>query len=301
MKLAVVINGSAGALLDQSSDAAAARIENLFRDRGATATVTVAPPGGLMETLRAAVATDADAVVVGGGDGTVAAAATLLVDTDKAMGVLPLGTANLLAKDLHMALDLEAAVGQLAQGEIRAVDVAEVNGTVFLCNAVLGLFPMLARYRERHRHEPGFAKWLHLGAATLAAMRRYPRLEMEIDLGSGPQRRRTMALAVANNAYDDAFFSFFARSNLGAGELAVYLARHKTSFGMFRMATRMLLGRWQSDRDLSVERVREVTVRAPKRSLAVAIDGEVHRVATPLRFRMRPGALKVLVPAGALP
>ena len=96
---------------------------------------------------------------------TVAAA---LVDTGIVFGVLPLGTLNHFAKDLGIPLELPAAVAMIGDGYVRSVDVADVNGQVFVNNSSIGLYPYMVLDRERRRSRHGQAKW---AATVLAAFR----------------------------------------------------------------------------------------------------------------------------------
>ena len=87
----------------------------------------------------------ASIVVAAGGDGTVNSVATAIVDSTAALGVLPLGTLNHFAKDLHIPLDLREAVAVVAAGHIRHVDVGQVNDRVFVNNSSIGLYPSAGR------------------------------------------------------------------------------------------------------------------------------------------------------------
>ena len=95
---------------------------------------------GVAELVREALRKGTFAVVAAGGDGTVSAVASGLVGSKTPLGVVPVGTLNHFAKDMHIPLDAEGAVQTIAAGRIRAVDVGEVNGRVFVNNSSLGLY-----------------------------------------------------------------------------------------------------------------------------------------------------------------
>ena len=301
MKLAVILNEAAGTLLGSPIARAVAEIDRGFAAAGVSARVSAARGGAIEREIRAALASDVDAVVIGGGDGTVAAAAGLLLGTGKALGLLPLGTMNLLARDLGMPNTLPAAIRIMAAGHTRAIDVAEVNGRVFLNNSVLGLYPTMVRARERQRGVSGWHKWLAIASAVFKSLRYYNLAEVAVDLGQGPRPVRTPALAVVNNVYHDRpDASFLDRPALDEGRLAVYLANHRTRLGLIGLMIRLALGGWQRDAELESLTVTELTVTSPTRHrLRVAIDGEVVRLTTPLVYRIRPKALTVLAPAPA--
>ena len=301
--LAVVLNEAAGTLLGTPVAQTKADIREWFAAAGADAQVTAAAGEAIEPAIRAAVASKADAVVIGGGDGTVVTAAGLMLGSGKALGLLPLGTMNLLARDLGMPADLRAAVQVLAQGHTRRIDVAEVNGRIFLNNAVLGLYPALVRARERQRGVPGWRKWPAMALAVYRALRYHNLIDVSVDLGQGPRLVRTPALAVVNNVYHDRpDAAFLGRPVLDEGRLAVYLATHRTRIGLIRLMVGLAIGGWQSDAELESLTMTELTVTSHTRHrLRVAIDGEVTKLAPPLVFRIRPKALSVLVPGDAPP
>src|SRR3954469_13335443 len=80
-------------------------------------------------------------LIVGGGDGTIGAAASALVGSDTRLGILPLGTLNHFARDLGLPAKLEEAAAVIAAGRERRVDVAEMNGRTFINNSAIGLYP----------------------------------------------------------------------------------------------------------------------------------------------------------------
>ena len=81
--------------------------------------------------------------MVGGGDGTISAAASALVGTETRLGILPLGTLNHFARDLGIPTKLEDAAKLIAERRDRKVDVAEMNGRIFINNSAIGLYPLL--------------------------------------------------------------------------------------------------------------------------------------------------------------
>ena len=90
-----------------------------------------------------------------GGDGTINSVASAVVGSEKSLGVLPFGTMNHFAKDLHIPLDLEGAVNTIVAGHKTKVDVGEVNGRIFLNNSSLGLYPSIVRERQKQRDSMG--------------------------------------------------------------------------------------------------------------------------------------------------
>ncbi|MBI1208339.1 MAG: diacylglycerol kinase family lipid kinase [Azospirillum sp.] len=297
MKLAVVLNEGAGTLLGVSTAEAVDKVRRWFAEAGADAEVIAVASVDLARAIDGAVAGDAEAVVVGGGDGTIATAAEILLGSGKALGVLPLGTLNLIARDLGIPLDLRQAVTALAKGTIRAVDVGEVNGRLFLVNSVMGLYPALVRARERHRGTPGPRKWLALTLALYRTIRFYDLIGVTLDLGSGAQAVRTPALAVTNNVYAVGWEALLSRRRLDQGVLAVYLVKQLSRLGLLGLLARLAVGGWTDDTQLESVTMQQLTVTSRRRRIKLVNDGEIIKLSPPLHYRIRPAALTMLVPA----
>ena len=245
---------------------------------------------------RNAVATGVRAVLAGGGDGTVSAVAAALSGTATPLGVIPMGTLNHFAKDLGIPLDEDAAIATVLAGHCRAVDVGEVNGRVFINNSSLGMYPNIVRERNQRQSRLGHGKWRALLDASINAARRYPVLNVEIELHGEMLARRTPFVFVGNNEYTMEGFEIGGRRALDRGELSLYLTQRMGRFGLLQLAVRALLRRLQQASDFDVVAARQFTVHTHHQHLRVAIDGEVSMMATPLRYLVRPGALQVIVP-----
>jgi diacylglycerol kinase family enzyme len=293
-RIAVIINGGAGSGHDEQ---AATELRSRFAAHGLDAAVTLAKSGEeMIETARKAVSDGVQIVVAGGGDGTINAVASAVAGTGTAFGVLPLGTLNHFAKDLGVPLGLGEAVRNVAEGKRLQVDVGEVNGRIFLNNSSLGLYPDIVREREKQQRRLGRGKWPAALWATIAALRRYPFLHVQLTAGSKQHARRTPFVFIGNNEYSMRGLSIGGRASLSRGKLSLYMAQRPGRLGLLRFAWRALWGRLAQERDFDVMLSDKFDIETRHRHLRVAIDGEVTIMTTPLRYRIRPGALTVLVP-----
>jgi diacylglycerol kinase family enzyme len=270
-----------------------------LRERGIEAVVHEVRAGEEITSLaRQAVLSGERTVVAAGGDGTVGAVAAALVDTEATMAVLPVGTLNHFAKELGIPLELEAAVEIALTGAIRAIDVGEVNGRVFVNNSSLGLYPAIVFARERRRRR-GWSKWLAMAWASLSVPRRFPSLSVCLEAGGGGARVVTPFLFVGNNEYMVEGFRFGRRRSLDEGRIWVFVAPPRSSrWRAVRLTLRALFKRDRRDRDFNVFQTRELRVETNRKQIRVALDGEIFKVPPPLRYRSRPLALRVRVPAG---
>jgi diacylglycerol kinase family enzyme len=294
-RIALIVNRTAGA---EQEDALGDRLASLFDGYGVGADVHVVENGaGIAEIVTKAVRDGSFAVVAGGGDGTVSAVASHLVDSECALGILPLGTLNHFAKDLQIPLDVEKAAQTIATGEIRRVDVGEVNGRIFVNNSSLGLYPSMVRGREQGQRL-GRGKWTALFWATVAALRRYPLLLVRLTSSDGlPFTRRTPLVFIGNNEYQMKGFEIGSRPFLDRGRLAVYVARHDGPAALIRMAVEAVFGRLHRGVDFDFLCTETLHIEATRETVRVATDGEIAMLKLPLRYRIRPRALHVIVPA----
>src|SRR5215213_6089188 len=149
-----------------------AEVGELFRAAGVDACVQeLAEPGELRAAIRDALDTHPEALVAGGGDGTVSTLAAALAGTSIPLGVLPLGTLNHFAKDAGIPLDLQKAVETIAARHTRHVDVGRVNDRTFINNSSIGVYPSFVHFRERFR-AAGRSKWVASALAAVEVLRR---------------------------------------------------------------------------------------------------------------------------------
>jgi diacylglycerol kinase family enzyme len=236
-----------------------------------------------------------ETVVACGGDGTVSAVASALVGTEAALGVLPFGTLNHFAKDLHIPLHIDEAVRVVARRKVEHVDVGEVNGTFFVNNSSIGIYPNIVIERERRR-STGWNKWIALGAATLHVLRRYPFMDVCIRAGGHSIAERTPFVFVGNNEYQIRGLNIGRRDALNLGRLYLYVAAPVSRARLIRMAIAALFGRIDKTHSLQLFSLPEAWIDTPPRRVRVSTDGEVRYIATPLHYVLRPRALKVIVP-----
>jgi diacylglycerol kinase family enzyme len=310
MRVIVITNAGAGTRGNAAEDPSS--IASAFSAAGVEADIRPTPGEGLTAAMRRAIDDArqgaADAVVAAGGDGTVSAAAAVLAGTNIPLGVLPLGTLNHFAKDLGIPPTLAEAAKVIAVGNVRAVDVGEVTAMepasgagvsrTFINNASIGLYPHMVSKRERQQERLGRGKWVAMLAALLSVFRRYPVIEVILNTPHLAMRRKTPFVFVGNNRYRFDLLRPGGRPALDGGELGVYLANRTGRFGLVRMAFRALLGRLEQARDFDALASPELEVATRKKTLRIALDGEVTRLRPPLHFRSRAGALRVLAPGG---
>ncbi len=296
MRLLVLINDKA---LGKPRGPSRDDLQRALDTAGAKATLRVLPGGAIAAATREAIGDYFSAVAIGGGDGTVGAAAGALAGTGIPLGVLPLGTLNHFAKDLGLPADLPGAARVVNSGRHRTVDLGEVNGRIFVNNSALGFYPRAVRERQEHQHRLG--KWLAMGLALLRLLWRFPRERLAVAADEARVSRPTPIFFVGNNRYETGLPPTWNRPALDRGELWVVLAPPGSRPHLLKLAAKAVLGRLEPQRDLDSFVTAAVRIDSPRPRLHVALDGEVCTLAPPLFYRTRPGALRVLAPPEATP
>lgn len=269
-----------------------------FHAAGAETTIFPARNGVEMLAIAERIVRDGHPVVVaGGGDGTVSSVASMVAGSNTALGILPLGTLNHFARDAGIPLALDAAVRTIVADHRVRVDVGEVNGRTFINNSSLGLYPKMVVMREERRKRFGWSKWRALAWAALALMRRHSMLDVRLCLGELVQHRRTPLVFVGNNEYTIEGFELGRRERLDSGKLAIYLITRHGRRSLLALALRALVGTLRKARYVEALTAQTVGIATRRHKLLVATDGEVTVMHSPLDYRIRPGALQVIVPA----
>ncbi len=302
-KTVIVVNRHAGTVRSMGEESVRALIAKAMGD---TAEVSFHDGDVIERHIGDLLRTHApERLIVGGGDGTIASAAALVAGTDTALGILPLGTMNMMAQTVGLPGDLAAALAQLAEAEPRIIDVGRANGRLFLHHVSFGLQPRMVRIRERLGYSSRLTKMMAAVRASLAVLLdpQVRRLGLGVD---GTQvELRTPALIVSNNIYENAMMLKQAR--LDEGILGVYALRPMALPSYLGLAFDLLRGRWRDNMNVQELQGRKVEIRRrllfgrESRSIKATLDGELVLFDLPLVIASDPAALRMLVPRAAAP
>jgi len=230
----------------------------------------------LGELVRAAVRDGADALAMAGGDGSQAIVAAIAAENDLPYACIPAGTRNHFALDLGVDRDdVVGALDAFSEGGERRVDLAEVNGGVFVNNVSLGV------YAEAVQRDDYRGAKLRTLAATAAGEERAP---VELHWQRGGQTESGAIVLVSNNSYRlGRPLASGTRPRLDSGTLGVAVIG--TSGGEGPPGSGGATDRWTAKRF-------EVQASSP---VPAGIDGEAVMLEPPLRFQTMPGALRVRI------
>nr|WP_282572093.1 lipid kinase [Roseomonas acroporae] len=246
---------------------------------------------GLPDLIRA-MADRVDRVVIGGGDGSMNAAAPGLLETGLPLGVLPLGTANDLARTLGIPADPEAAAAVIAAGRLRAIDLGEVNGHPYFNVASVGFGVDLTRALTRDsKRSFGVLGYAIAGFRALSRLRPF-----SAEILSGGERRvsRTVHVAVGNGRHYGGGMTVSEDAEIDDGRLDVYSLEVAGVWQLLKLLPALRSGRHQRWAEIRTLTGDAIEIRTRRRR-AVNADGEIV-TRTPACFRVLRGALRVYVP-----
>ncbi|MBA3666753.1 MAG: diacylglycerol kinase family lipid kinase [Sphingomonas sp.] len=246
---------------------------------------------------KAAADSGAPLLIAGGGDGTISAVAGAIAGSRTALGILPMGTLNHLARDLAIPFDLAEAAAVIAAGHRRKIDVAELNGRIFVNNSAIGLYPLMLVDRDSQQKRLGRSKRLAMLVASLRTLARFHDHRLTLRADGGSEGVDTPLLFVGNNDYRLAFPAAGRREALDDGHLCVLVMRKKGVAGMIAATLRALVGLAREDDMVRLDSVRHLRVESRRTHLTVSVDGETCSMTPPLDYRIRPGALTVIASA----
>ncbi len=290
----VIINAAGGSFVANDTPQS---IKDAFKDAGLDVEIHLAGTGAELAAMaEKAAAGDSEIIVAGGGDGTLALVAKAAYFAEKKFGILPLGTLNHFSKDLGIRQDIVEAVGVIAGGHTRTIDLGEVNGRIFINNSSIGLYPRIVRHREAQQERLGRGKWYAAFLGAVRAFRRSPFYRVRFNLDGHSFLRKVPFVFVGNNAYEMELYNIGSRQDLDRGVLSVYFLHRGGRWGVVELLFRTLIGRLKQWRDFEAIETKAITISTRKKKIMAALDGEVVILETPLEYRILPRALTVLVP-----
>ncbi|HEY8591867.1 MAG TPA: diacylglycerol kinase family protein [Sphingomicrobium sp.] len=236
-------------------------------------------------------------LIVGGGDGTISAAASALAGTETRLAILPLGTLNHFARDLGIPPALDDAARLIAAGSERRVDLGEVNGRIFINNSAVGLYPLMVLDRDLQQRRLGRSKRLAMLVASVRTLARFNHRRLTLTINDElAERVDTPLLFVGNNDYRTDIGAAGRRESLEDGSLSLFVMRKKTRAGFIAAVLRALLDRTRDDDMERLDNVQRLRVTGRRKHVAISLDGEVVAAELPLDYRIRAKALRVIAP-----
>lgn len=301
MHFHAVLNKDGGTLKTTDIDEFKKRTTATLEAAGHRIEFDVVSGNELMQALKkAARKAKVDVVLVGGGDGTISAAASTLMGSKKALAVLPAGTMNLFARSLRISQNLDQAVQEFAGGTIRAVDMATANDRRFVHQFSIGLHAEMVDLRDKMEFRSRLGKIGASVRATLHTIRNPPALKARLKIGKTQILARASGIGVTNNLFGEGHLPYTDTPD--GGKLGIYVTVAQRRLDILRHSLSMLRGKWKDNNQVEIHEADtvEITLLSKHKRFASVVDGELCDLKRITTLAIHPGALRVLVPASTL-
>ncbi len=233
-----------------------------------------------------------DCVIVGGGDGTLNGVVDSLVETKLPLGILPLGTANDLARTLNIPFSIKQACEVITRGNLKAIDLGWVNGKHFFNVASIGLSVEITRQLSRGlKRRWGVFAYAITALQVIGKARRFP---ATIVVDGKVFSVKTIQIAVGNGRYYGGGMPIAHDAAIDDQRLDLYSIELERWWQIFPLVWHLPRGQQHLLKWVRTVEGREIEIHTSK-AYKVNTDGEITTI-TPAKFRVIPNALQVFVP-----
>ena len=243
-------------------------------------------------------------VVAAGGDGTLNAVAQVALGKGCKFGVIPQGTFNYFGRTHGISSDAAEAARGLLTGRVHPVQVGLVNGSIFLVNASLGLYPQSLEDREEQKQRHGRHRLVAAWAGLVTIFRDYQPMLIKLEHEGRTHELRTLTLFVGNNRLQLEQMGINESGVVEDGKLAAVVLAPVSTATLLGLVARGAMGKLGEAPGVRHFAFSSITVRPSSRAVSrvkIATDGEIKWMRTPIEFSVAPKPLLLLKPIDAVP
>lgn len=293
----VIINQQSGTAKNTDLPNFKTQIEEILNSYRITPTIHFKDGKDINQTLKDAITQNPESIIVGGGDGTINAAADLLENTGIPLGILPMGTFNLAARDHDIPLDLETALHTLATATPQNTPLLRISGIPCLCVTIIGFYPRMNRIMEDYHGTQWWKKTWNIFRISILRFSKAPIYEIEIEREKSTIPHRVRMLTIVPGAYKDTLGIMPERTSTTPLAATIYLFKHLTRLQMLRGIFSFLTGRLSKDEDMQTLSINNAKIHFDtQKQIKLLIDGENHQLNTPIQATLTQNTLKILHP-----
>ncbi|WP_075290237.1 diacylglycerol/lipid kinase family protein [Pararhizobium arenae] len=296
MKMKAVFNRDGGTFRTTDMEAYCAKVEEVFRAAGHEIEIEAVSGSEMGDVLeRAARRDDLDAIIAGGGDGTISSAASVAWKNGMPLGIVPAGTMNLFARSLKLPLDIWKVLDVLAAGHIIDADIGSADGRAFVHQFSAGLHARMVRLRDSYSFASRPGKIMASTRAAVGVIFNPPEFEVDIHIDGKEERRKISAISVSNNHFGRDTLMY--ADSVTGGHLGFYTAPPLKPVGVAKLAFDIVRGKFRDSAIITETTGQAVDLHFPKSKgrTNCVIDGELLPLGREVALRVHPGELKLLV------
>ncbi len=296
MKIKAIFNRDGGTFRTTDMEAYGAKAEEIFRGAGHDIEIAVVEGSEMSDALeKTARRDDLDAMIAGGGDGTISSAAGVAWQNGIPLGVVPAGTMNLFARALKLPLDIWKVLDVLAGGEVVDGDIGSADGRAFVHQFSMGLHARMVRYRESYTFASRLGKIRASTRAAVGVMLNPPEFDIEFEVDGVREKREVSAISVSNNHFGPNALMY--ADDVTGGHLGFYTAPPLKPAGVAKLTFDILRGKFRESPLITEMSVTSVDLHFPRarHKINCVIDGELLPIGRDVALRVHPGELKLLV------
>lgn len=249
--------------------------------------------GHASEIAKEAVAKGIDTVVAIGGDGTINETAKSLIGSETALGIVPMGSGNGLARHIQIPLELSRALEVVRQGHRDKIDYGDVNGHIFFCTAGVGFDAVVSHeFAEKKGRGP-----INYAKSAIEVFASYNPMTYSIYTDDGTVCEKAFLIAIGNAAQwgNNAFIT--PRASMTDGLLDITLVKPFPVVEAPQMAMQLFAGNLDENQHVKTLRSENIRIVLPEPNSVVHVDGEPFELDGILNIRIHKAGLYVLTPS----
>jgi len=234
--------------------------------------------------------------VISGGDGTINSAVGLCHDLGVPLGIVPQGTFNYFARSLEIPVTMREALQNLIDGTPRDVVVGKVNDHFFINNASFGLYTRLIENRERDKAKFGRLRPVAFISAVLSLFRDQQKFTVALTSSAKSSSLATTMVFVGLNSLQLDNLGLTTADCTRKGSFGVITLKAMGRWRTLKFLFNGLIGRLNAEDNIDQYCADSLEAGMNRKSMKVAIDGEIISCTTPLVFSLVPGGVSVIAP-----
>ena len=240
---------------------------------------------------------DGGVAAAAGGDGTIRALAHEARNTDVKVAAIPCGTFNLFAREHQIPEDPEKALRLALTGTAKPVRLAEVNGETFILNASFGLYAKAIRERKARTKRFGRRRIVAVLSTLKSLLDGNRAIDVELTVDGDKERHRTHTIFVGNNELQLSELKLKAAACFASDRLAVFTLKETSRLGIAKLLLHGFTKTLESADAIESTCAECLVVETRKRSVELALDGEMFRLDAPLVIKSLPASLLLVTPS----